>query len=35
MYVPGSGFDWPVVIGATVPIGFGEIAIRYAEHESR
>jgi len=35
MYVPGAGFDWPVVIGATVSILLGEIAIRYAEHENR
>ena len=35
MYIPGEGFDMPVVIGAAVSILLGEIAIRYAEHESR
>jgi len=35
MYVPGTGFDLPVVIGAGVSILIGELAIRYAEHESR
>lgn len=35
MYVPGAGFDWPVVIGASVSILLGEIAIWYAEHEAR
>ena len=35
MYVPGTGFDWPVVIGSTVSIALGEVAIRWAEHESR
>jgi len=33
MYVPGEGFDWPVVIGSVVSILLGEVAIRYAEHE--
>ncbi|MEH6587476.1 MAG: APC family permease [Halioglobus sp.] len=35
MYVPGSGFDWPVVIGSMSCILLGEVAIRYAEHEKR
>jgi amino acid transporter len=35
MYEPGSGFDWRVVVGATVSIVLGEMAIRFAEHESR
>jgi amino acid transporter len=35
MYVPGAGFDWPVVFGSLAAIVLGEIAIRYAEHESR
>lgn len=34
MYVPGSGFDWPVVILAAVSILLGEAAIWYAERES-
>jgi amino acid transporter len=34
MYVPGSGFDWPVVIGSVVAILLGEAAIRYAEWEA-
>jgi len=33
MYVPGAGADWPVVIGAAVPILLGEFAIRYAERK--
>ena len=33
MYVPGSGFDWPVVVGSGASIILGEIAIRYAEFE--
>ena len=33
MYVPGEGFDWPVVVGSVVSILLGEVAIRYAEHE--
>ncbi|RLQ21378.1 amino acid permease [Seongchinamella sediminis] len=35
MYVPGSGFDWPVVIGSVTCILLGEVAMRYAEHERR
>jgi amino acid transporter len=35
MYVPGVGVDWPVLFGAVAAIALGEIAIRYAEHESR
>lgn len=35
MYIPGSGFDWPVVIGAATCIVLGELAIRYAEYENR
>ncbi|MGB5164686.1 MAG: APC family permease [Woeseiaceae bacterium] len=31
MYVPGEGFDMPVVIGSAVAILLGEIVIRYAE----
>ncbi len=34
MYVPGAGFDWPVVFGSLAAIVLGEIAIRYAEHEN-
>lgn len=34
MYVPGTGFDWPVVIGATSCIGIGEVMIRWAERET-
>jgi len=33
MYVPGQGFDWPVVGGAGVSILAGEIAIYWAEHQ--
>jgi amino acid transporter len=33
MYVPGSGFDTPVVIGCVVSILLGEVAIFYAEHQ--
>jgi amino acid transporter len=35
MYVPGEGWDWPVVIGSVASILLGEVAIRYAEHEKR
>ncbi|MEP4149192.1 MAG: APC family permease [Halioglobus sp.] len=35
MYVPGSGFDWPVVIGSLSCIALGEVAIRYAEYQNR
>ena len=35
MYVPGTGFDWPVVIGAVVSILFGEAMIVLAEHQRR
>ena len=35
MYVPGTGFDWPVVIGAIVSILFGEAMIVLAEHQRR
>ena len=35
MYVPGTGFDWPVVIGAVVSILFGEAMIVLAEHQKR
>ena len=35
MYVPGTGFDWPVVIGAIVSILFGEAMIFLAEHQKR
>ena len=35
MYVPDSGFDWPVVIGAGVSIALGELATWYSEHERR
>lgn len=31
MYVPGEGFDMPVVIGSAVAILLGELVIRYAE----
>lgn len=35
MYVPGEGFDWKVVMGSTVAIALGEVAIRWAEYENR
>ncbi|WP_238946900.1 APC family permease [Seongchinamella unica] len=35
MYVPGSGFDWPVVIGSVGCILLGEVAMRIAEYENR
>jgi amino acid transporter len=35
MYVPGTGFDWPVVTGAVVSILFGEAMILLAEHQKR
>jgi amino acid transporter len=35
MYVPGTGFDWPVVIGAAVSILLGETMIVLAEHQRR
>ncbi len=35
MYVPGEGFDWPVVAGSIASILLGEAAIRYAERERR
>jgi amino acid transporter len=35
MYVPGTGFDWPIVIGAAACILLGEVAMRFAEHENR
>jgi uncharacterized integral membrane protein len=35
MYVPGTCFDWPVVIGAVVSILFGEAMIVLAEHQKR
>ena len=35
MYIPVSGFDWSVVIGATVSILLAEVAKWYAEHEAR
>ena len=31
MYIPGTGFDIPVVIGSAVAILLGEVVIRYAE----
>ena len=31
MYVPGEGFDWPVVIGSLASILLGEITIRLTE----
>ncbi len=33
MYVPGSGFDWPVVIGSMTCIVLGEITIFRAERQ--
>ena len=35
MYIPGSGFDWPVVIGSVSCILMGEVAMRFAEYENR
>ncbi len=35
MYVPGSGFDVPVVVGSLTAIALGELAIAYAEHRRR
>ena len=35
MYVPGTGFDWPVVIGAAVSILLGETMIVLAERQRR
>jgi amino acid transporter len=35
MYVPGNGFDWPVVIGSLTCIALGEVAIRYAEYQNK
>jgi glutamate:GABA antiporter len=35
MYVPGEGFDWPVVFGAFASILFGEGMILLAERENR
>jgi amino acid transporter len=35
MYIPGKGWDLPVVIGSVASILLGEVAIRYAEHEKR
>ncbi|MEH6551134.1 MAG: APC family permease [Pseudomonadales bacterium] len=35
MYVPGSGFDWPVVIGSFASIVLGELLIRFAEYENK
>ncbi len=35
MYIPGEGFDWPVVWGATSCILLGEVAMRFAEYENR
>ncbi len=35
MYVPGTGIDWPVVIGAGVSILGGEAAIFWSEHQKR
>ena len=31
MYVPGEGFDWPVVIGSAIAFGLGEVALRSSE----
>ena len=31
MYVPGEGFDWPVVIGGVTALALGEITLRYSE----
>ncbi len=31
MYIPGEGFDWPVVIGSGVAFLLGEAALRYSE----
>ena len=35
MYVPGDGFDWPVVIGSLASIAIGEITIRWTEMKRR
>lgn len=35
MYIPGSGFDWPVVIGSVSCVLMGEVAMRFAEYENR
>ncbi len=32
MYIPGEGFDWPVVIGAAIAFLLGEMALRYSEY---
>jgi amino acid transporter len=34
MYVPGEGFDWPVVIGGITALALGEITLRYCEKRS-
>ncbi len=31
VYIPGEGVQWPVLIGALVLVGLGEVAIRVAE----
>lgn len=35
MYIPGTGFDWPIVLGSAACILLGEVAIRFAEFENR
>ena len=35
MYVPGTGVDWPVVIGAGLAILGGEAAIFWSERQKR
>ena len=35
MYIPGEGFDWPVVIGSLSCILLGELAIRHTENTKR
>jgi amino acid transporter len=34
VYVPGEGFDWPVVIGSGTALLIGEIALRYSERHT-
>ncbi len=35
MYVPGEGFDWPVVIGSVTALLIGELALRLSESRNR
>ena len=35
MYIPGKGWDWPVVIGSIASILLGEVAIYVAEHQKK